>query len=127
MLASACDGAEASAPDTVGKRELLRIQRPDGSALVIDYQFGTLSDRRLVANLAPNEPAENAQIVCELYLADSSRGHCGRDLRSLAAIDWLADAALHVDSLDPIEIGAGAILESSGYTRSNEHLKLEAG
>jgi hypothetical protein len=52
---------------------------------------------------------------------------CGRNLTSPAALDWLADVALHVGSLDPIEIGAGAILESSGYRRGNEQLTLEAG
>ena len=51
---------------------------------------------------------------------------CGRDLRSPEAIDWLADIALHVGSLDPIVIGAGAILESSGDLRSNEQLTLAA-
>jgi hypothetical protein len=50
---------------------------------------------------------------------------CGRDLRSSAAIDWLADVALHVGSLDPIEIGAGAILESSGHRRGHEQLTLQ--
>jgi hypothetical protein len=52
---------------------------------------------------------------------------CGRDLKSQQALDWLADVALHVGSLDPIEIGAGAILESSGHARGNEQLTLEAG
>ncbi len=51
---------------------------------------------------------------------------CARDLKSPEAIDWLADVALHVGSLDPIEIGAGAILESSKYARGNEQLTLEA-
>jgi hypothetical protein len=51
---------------------------------------------------------------------------CSRNLRSPEAIDWLADVALHVGSLDPIEIGAGAILESSGHARGNEQLTLEA-
>jgi hypothetical protein len=51
---------------------------------------------------------------------------CGRDLKSPQALDWLADVALHVGSLDPIEIGAGAILESSGHARGNEQLTLEA-
>jgi hypothetical protein len=49
---------------------------------------------------------------------------CGRDLKSPEAIDWLADIALHVGSLDPIEIGAGAVLESSGHVRGNEQLTL---
>lgn len=50
---------------------------------------------------------------------------CGRDLKSPQALDWLADVALHVGSLDPIEIGAGALLESSGHARGNEQLTLE--
>jgi hypothetical protein len=49
---------------------------------------------------------------------------CGRDLKSPESIDWLADVALHVASLDPIDIGAGAILESSGYARGHEQLTL---
>jgi len=66
-----------SAPDTEQERELLRVRRPDGSTLVIDYQLGTLSDGRLVAHLSPDEPAENARIICELYLADDERrGRC---------------------------------------------------
>lgn len=51
---------------------------------------------------------------------------CGRDLKSPDALDRLADVVLHVGSLDPIEIGAGAILESSGHARGNEQLTLEA-
>jgi hypothetical protein len=64
---------------------------PDGSALVIDYQLGTLSDGRLVAHLWPDEPAENARIVCELYLADDERrGRC----RAVTPEDF--DASRHV-------------------------------
>jgi AraC-like DNA-binding protein len=61
---------------TALQREVLRLQRPDGSALVVDYQVGTLIDGRLVARLSPDEPEENAQIVCDLYLADPNRGRC---------------------------------------------------
>ena len=49
---------------------------------------------------------------------------CGRDLKSPEAIDWLADVALHIGSFGPIEIGAGAILESSGHSRGHEQLTL---
>ena len=52
------------------------LKRPDGSALLIDYQLGTLSDGRLIAHLAPDEPVENAHTLCELYLADDTRGRC---------------------------------------------------
>jgi hypothetical protein len=50
------------------------LERPDGSTLVVDYQLGTLSDGRLIAHLSADEPAENAQVVCELYLADDTKG-----------------------------------------------------
>lgn len=64
-------------PETRQEREVLRVQRPDGSALVIDYELGTLSDGRLIAHLSPDEPPENAQIIAELYLVDDERrGRC---------------------------------------------------
>jgi hypothetical protein len=65
-------------------REIVSLPRPDGSTLVVDYQLGTLSDGRLVAHLSPDEPPENAHIVCELYLADDSRGRC----RAVTAVDF---------------------------------------
>jgi hypothetical protein len=49
---------------------------------------------------------------------------CGRDLKSPEAIDWLADVARHIASLDPTDIGAGALLESSGHARGHEQLTL---
>lgn len=64
--------------DTGREREVVRIELPDGSALVVDHQIGTPSDGRLVAQIATSEPVENAQIVCDLYLADPTRGHCRR-------------------------------------------------
>ncbi|MHB8492794.1 MAG: hypothetical protein ACYDA6_11365 [Solirubrobacteraceae bacterium] len=47
-----------------------------GSQLVIDRLAGTHADIRLVAHLAPDEPPENARIVCAMYLADERRGNC---------------------------------------------------
>ncbi len=64
-------------------REILSLPRDDGSALVIDCLNGTLKDARLLAVLAPDEPRENARILCDLYLADESRGLC----RALIAAD----------------------------------------
>ncbi|MGO9955247.1 MAG: hypothetical protein ACLP50_04615 [Solirubrobacteraceae bacterium] len=40
-------------------------------------------------------------------------------------VAWLADIARHINSLDPIEIGAAALLEASGYQRANEQLSLQ--
>jgi hypothetical protein len=55
----------------------------------------------------------------------SSGLDCGRHLTAEASLAWLADVALHVDSLDPTIIGAAALLESSGYQRANVQLTLE--
>ncbi len=49
---------------------------------------------------------------------------CGRDLTAETTIDWLADVAQHIGSLDEIELGAAALLESSGYQRTNVQLAL---
>ena len=62
------------------------IARPGvgGSVLVIDQDTQTLTDRRLVAHLAADEPAVNARVVAELYLADDER----RSARALEDSDW---------------------------------------
>jgi hypothetical protein len=60
--------------DRVGRpREIVIRPGAGGSLLVIDRDPGTLSDRRLVAHLAADEPAANAALVCEHYLADCRR------------------------------------------------------
>jgi hypothetical protein len=46
------------------------------SVLVVDRDALTLTDRRLVAHLAPDEPAKNARCVCDEYLANEDRGGC---------------------------------------------------
>lgn len=77
--------------DSEQTREVVSLPRPDGSTLVVDYQLGTLSDGRLIAHLSPDEPIENAHIVCELYLADDERrGRC----RAVTPADF--DASRHV-------------------------------
>jgi hypothetical protein len=67
-----------AALDTGQTREIVSLQRPDGSTLVIDCLAGTLADARLLAHLAPEEPAKNADIVAGIYLADETRGRCRR-------------------------------------------------
>jgi hypothetical protein len=64
--------------DARQSREVLALARPDGSTLVIDCLPGALSDARLIARLACDEPPENAEIVSEMYLADERRGRCRR-------------------------------------------------
>jgi hypothetical protein len=62
--------------DTGAMREIARLPIADGSALVVDRLSGTHGDARLLARLAADEPRENAQILCALYLADESKGRC---------------------------------------------------
>jgi hypothetical protein len=62
--------------DTGAAREIVRLSLDDGSALVIDRLSGTHGDARLLARLAADEPRENGQILCALYLADESKGSC---------------------------------------------------
>ncbi len=57
-------------------REIARLSLPDGSALLIDRLSGTQGDARLLARLEADEPHENAQILCAMYLADESRSRC---------------------------------------------------
>jgi hypothetical protein len=59
------------------------LQRPDRSTLVVDYHLDTLGDGRVVAHISPDEPPENERIICELYLADDTKGRC----RALTAED----------------------------------------
>src|ERR1700691_1378469 len=51
-------------------REVLARPATAGSVLVLDRDNATCADLRLVAHLAPDEPAENAELVCASYLAD---------------------------------------------------------
>jgi hypothetical protein len=70
--------------DSEGRqRELVSRQGSGGSVLVLDRDAATHDDRRLLAHLAADEPAENAAIVCRHYLEDSpaKRRRC-RALRS---------------------------------------------
>ena len=80
--------------DTGAMREIARLPIVDGSALVVDRLAGTRRDPRLLARLAADEPSENAQILCALYLADESKGRC----RPVTAADL--DAAPIPDTPD---------------------------
>jgi hypothetical protein len=79
-----------------------------GSVLVVDRDTATRGDRRLVAHLAADEPAENAALLSRHYIGDASEAPCR--CRSLTAQDarmvpfaeeedrQLAAAALLADS-----------------------------
>ena len=67
---------------TVGEgghsRQVVSLRLQHGAVLVVDCLRDTFADARLVAALGPEEPAENARLVCEMYLADATRGRCRR-------------------------------------------------
>jgi len=63
-------------------REVVALPGLAGSVLIVDRDAATLGERRLVAHLAADEPAENAAVVCSRYLEDargsSHRCRCRR-------------------------------------------------
>ncbi len=93
-------------------RELVCLPGMYSSTLVIDRLAATLTDARLIAHLAADEPAENALLVSKLYLADR-RGRCCRtltaqDLKSAplpAAADTVTchESALETDQPQPVD------------------------
>lgn len=64
--------------ETGTEREIIGCGLSDGGVLVIDRFTITHTDSRLLARLQPDEAPENAQIVCDLYLEDKTRGRCRR-------------------------------------------------
>jgi hypothetical protein len=63
--------------DPAGRpRELVTRPGHAGTVLVIDRDATTLGDRRLLAHLAADEPAENANLVCRCYLDDPRSPRC---------------------------------------------------
>jgi hypothetical protein len=57
-------------------REVLARHGALGSVLVVDRDRATHGDRRLVAHLAADEPAENAALICSHYLEDAGESRC---------------------------------------------------
>lgn len=86
-------------------REVLALAGAAGSVLVVDRDVHTLGDGRLVAHLASDEPAHNAELICALYLADPG----GRRARAVTAED-----------LRVAPFSAGARLASSAVTHTAE-------
>ncbi len=88
LAPSACSerGSESDEPGVLGRyidfqgspSASGRPARSPGSVLVVDRDATTLSDCRLVAHLAADEPAENAALVCDHYLRDSAGHWCRR-------------------------------------------------
>ncbi len=60
--------------DPPRERRIGAVAIPDGSVLVLDYEMPSCADPRVLARIAPEEPPGNAQLVADLYLADTRRG-----------------------------------------------------
>lgn len=63
-------------PDSHTDRQIVTVNAANGSVLVIDRLADTHADARLLAHLHPDEPVENAALICSIYLADPNRGRC---------------------------------------------------
>lgn len=104
--------------DSDGKpRELIARHGAAGSTLVIDRQRASEADGRLVAHLAADEPAENADVVCRCYLLDRAAG--GGRCRLVRPEDFhhapSAELLQHPDSEVLAAAGqAGAPVDSAG-------------
>jgi len=59
-------------------REIVCLPGAGGSRLVIDRDALKRSDQRLVAHLAPDEPRENAALVCKHYVREPAGRWCRR-------------------------------------------------
>jgi len=69
-------------------RELVARRGAGQSTLVIDRERASQADPRLVAHLAPDEPAGNAALVCRRYLQDRTAGVA--NCRLVTAADFRA-------------------------------------
>jgi hypothetical protein len=73
-------------------REVVARPGNGGSLLVVDQEAATLGDRRMVAHLAADEPAGNAELVCGMYLNDVERHWCRRvETRDLLLTPFVDD------------------------------------
>lgn len=88
-------------------REIFAFPAASGSRLVVDRLAGGLGDSRLLAHLAADEPAENAELVCRLYLADRNRG-----CRRLSSLDL--KVAPQEDSEPEAAAGGGDLRDAGG-------------
>jgi hypothetical protein len=114
---------------TVGskqQREVARVALPDGGAVVVDYRSRPArGDGRLVAQLAPDEPVENAQIICDLYLADESRGRCRPvSLQDFEVAEQPAAAASSPGQRPP---SAKKLHDAEGYVYRLHEVATETG
>ena len=76
--------------DPPRERRIVAVAIPDESVLVLDCEARSCADPRVLARIAAEEPPGNAQLVADLYLADTRRGRC----RALTLADLEGSAAV---------------------------------
>ncbi len=113
--------------DSVGRaREVVALPGALGSLLVVDRDASTLGDRRLVAHIASDEPAQNAALVCSLYLQGSE----GRFARCVTPEDLQKVPFAGAEEVQEIQLTAGAPpsgVELAGRDGCGYRLQLLAG
>jgi hypothetical protein len=105
--------------DRAGRaREIVARPGAGGSTLVVDRDAVTLGERRLVAHLAADEPAQNARLVCEQYLADGAGRWCRKVLSAdLSVVPFAEDEQ---PGPEP-EHGAGSAEAMDAQTMLDKH------
>jgi hypothetical protein len=107
-------------------RVVVALAGAKGSVLVVDRDASTLGDRRLVAHLASDEPAENAALVCGLYLQDRE----GRFARSVTPEDLRTVPFAEGEEAQEVQLTAGALpsgVELAGREGCRYRLQLLGG
>lgn len=121
----------ATASDVIGQytdregrsHEIVARAGAGGSVLVIDRDALTFGDRRLVAHLGVDEPAANARVVCEQYLADVR----GRWCRPVTAADLQSIPRPEEEDDPHVEVALAALLGSDLVVDPRERFyRLEA-
>jgi hypothetical protein len=114
----------ASYRDRAGRtRELLACDGAAGSLLVVDRLAGSRGDRRLLAHLAPDEPRENAALVCAEYLQSVRKGPCRCRALALADLCALPDLNERTRAADGHAGAAGSAAELPS-DRLGRHYRL---
>ncbi|HEY2217649.1 MAG TPA: hypothetical protein VGH21_09135, partial [Solirubrobacteraceae bacterium] len=96
------------------------------SVLVLDRDATTLGDRRLLAHLAPDEPQENAALVCHSFLRRLQLGDCR--CRLLSPVDLCSIP--NADEVDEGELSSPTanpdiLCDDLGRAHSIEHVAGE--
>jgi hypothetical protein len=99
--------------DELGRhREVIAQPALAGSVLVVDRLITGQGDGRLVAHLGADEPAENAALMCELYLQQIRPGGCR--CRPLTPEDSLTEPFADDRAMHASETPCGTLWDRAG-------------